>query len=159
MVDHLGKLFRHLTWADERTLEALRAAGGPPPKALEVYSHVLAAEHLWLARLRQVPSRYPVWPVLTLEECTALGEELQAEYAEFLSRLDRASLTGEVAYTNSAGASFRSSIEDILLHVALHCAYHRGQVAQLLRQGGATPQPTDYIAFVRGAPTATRVAG
>ena len=38
----------------------------------------------------------------------------------------------------------------------LHGAYHRGQIALLLREGGAEPAPTDYIAFVRGAPAATR---
>jgi uncharacterized damage-inducible protein DinB len=38
----------------------------------------------------------------------------------------------------------------------LHGAYHRGQIALLIRQAGAVPAPTDYVAFVRGAPTATR---
>jgi uncharacterized damage-inducible protein DinB len=40
--------------------------------------------------------------------------------------------------------------------VALHGAYHRGQIAQLLRQNGAQPAATDYIGFVRGVPAATR---
>jgi uncharacterized damage-inducible protein DinB len=47
-------------------------------------------------------------------------------------------------------------VEDILLQIFLHGTYHRGQVALLLRQGEATPAPTDYIAYVRGAPAATR---
>jgi uncharacterized damage-inducible protein DinB len=40
--------------------------------------------------------------------------------------------------------------------VALHGSYHRGQIALLVRAGGSTPAPTDYIAFIRGAPAATR---
>jgi len=40
----------------------------------------------------------------------------------------------------------------------MHGCYHRGQVAMLIRDGGGTPAPTDYIAFVRGAPAATRQA-
>jgi uncharacterized damage-inducible protein DinB len=48
------------------------------------------------------------------------------------------------------------AVGDMLLHVALHGAYHRGQIALLVRAGGSTPSPTDYIAFIRGAPAATR---
>ncbi|HEU5359182.1 MAG TPA: DinB family protein, partial [Gemmatimonadales bacterium] len=61
-----------------------------------------------------------------------------------------------VTYRNSAGLEFTSTVEDILLHVALHGAYHRGQVARALREGGAVPNATDYIAFIRGAPAARR---
>jgi uncharacterized damage-inducible protein DinB len=44
----------------------------------------------------------------------------------------------------------------MLTHVAMHGSYHRGQIAAALRAGGDIPSPTDYIAFVRGAPAATR---
>jgi uncharacterized damage-inducible protein DinB len=61
-----------------------------------------------------------------------------------------------VPYRNSAGLAFESTVEDILLHVCLHGSYHRGQIARAVRQGGATPAPTDYIGFIRGSPAATR---
>ena len=38
----------------------------------------------------------------------------------------------------------------------MHGMYHRGMTSVLTRRGGGTPAPTDYIAYVRGAPTATR---
>jgi uncharacterized damage-inducible protein DinB len=47
-------------------------------------------------------------------------------------------------------------VDDILLHVALHGSYHRGQVALLVREAANKPAPTDYIGFVRGVPAATR---
>jgi uncharacterized damage-inducible protein DinB len=47
-------------------------------------------------------------------------------------------------------------VEDILLHTCLHGAYHRGQIARDLRQAGDPPEPTDYIAFIRGSPAATK---
>jgi uncharacterized damage-inducible protein DinB len=61
-----------------------------------------------------------------------------------------------ITYRNSAGEEFTSSLEDILTHVAMHGSYHRGQVAAWMRQSGETPTPTDYIAFARGSPAATR---
>ena len=156
MPDLLRRLFRHLEWADERALAALRSASPVPPRALELYAHVLGAEHVWLARLKQVRPDVPVWPSLDLDACARLAAENHAGFAGYLDARGRDDLEGQVPYTNSAGLAFRSAIQDILLHVALHGCYHRGQVALLLRQGGAEPAPTDYIAFVRGVPAATR---
>ena len=153
---HLVRLAGHLRWADERAQATLRRAGGGPSKALDLYAHLVAAEHVWLARLTGVPPRVPVWPTLTLDACAELAAENHREYAEYLQRLDGADLDRGVAYTNSAGTSFTSTVEDILLHVCLHGTYHRGQIALLLRQGGDTPEATDYIAYMRGAPAATR---
>jgi len=152
----LERLFAHLRWADGRTLAALRAAQAPPAKALELYAHILGAEHVWLARLNQQPAQLAVWPTGSPDELGALADANHAGFAALLAALDPAALEAEVPYTNSAALAFRSTRLDILLHVALHGCYHRGQVALLLRESGAAPLPTDYIAFVRGAPAATR---
>ena len=109
-----------------------------------------------MARLQQRPATVAVWPDLTLQQCAALAEENHAEFAALLDALSAEQLDTEVSYTNSAGIAFRSTRRDILLHVALHGCYHRGQVALVLRDAGAVPEPSDYIAFVRGAPAATR---
>lgn len=156
MTDQLERLLAHLAWADERTLISLRRAESVPAKALEIYAHVLGAEHVWLARLRQQPAAIAVWPALEVEECADVAETNANELQLFLAGLRPDDLTREVAYVNSAGQAFRSKVEDILLHVALHGTYHRGQVALLLREHGVEPEATDYIAFVRGAPAATR---
>ena len=156
MAHQLRRLFDHLGWADDRVLQSIREAPAIPPKALELFAHILGAEHVWLARLRQAPSRLAVWPTLDLEQCAAVARENSEGYTALLDEVDPDRLSEEVPYTNSAGASFRTPIEDILIHVALHGGYHRGQVAMLLRQNAAEPRPTDYIAFVRGAPAATR---
>lgn len=97
-----------------------------------------------------------VWPKISLDECAALAARNHAQLDELVAMPDPAGFEREIPYTNSAGASFRTKMGDILLHVALHGCYHRGQVALRLREAGAEPQPTDYIAFVRGAPAATR---
>ena len=31
------------------------------------------------------------------------------------------------------------------MHVVMHGAYHRGQIATVVRQGGETPAYTDYV--------------
>lgn len=149
----------HLAWADRRVLEALRGAAAPDPRAIELFAHVLGAEHVWLARLSGAPAEVPVWPRIVLDECERLADANRARLDAFLESLGPDDLTRSVAYTNSAGQPFTTAIEDILLHVAMHGSYHRGQIAWLLRQGGDTPAPTDVIGFVRGAPAATRQPG
>lgn len=156
MTSYLTKLVDHLAWANEHVLDSLRTAPGTDPRALELFAHVLGAEHVWLSRLAQRPSRYAVWPTLSLDECAALAAENVAELRSLVERLTPAELAREVDYRNSAGLPFRSRVEDIVLHVALHGTYHRGQVALVVRGSGGEPAPTDFIAFVRGAPAATR---
>ena len=155
-LEHLRRLFAHLAWADARALQSLREATHPQDQARGLLAHVLGAEHVWLARLEGRPAAVAVWPALTLDECEALARENEQAYGRYLAALDAGSLDRTVHYRNSAGAEFDSRIEDILLHVALHGAYHRGQVAAAVRRGGDVPSPTDYLAFVRGAPAATR---
>jgi uncharacterized damage-inducible protein DinB len=155
MMEEMRRLFAHVRWADERALEALRGAPRASAEALRVYAHVLGAEHTWLSRLRGEPPEVAIWPALTLDECAALASRNADGFEAFLDSLGPGDLAREVEYRNSAGDGFRTRIDDILLHVALHGSYHRGQVAMLLRQEGAVPLPTDYIAFVRGAPAAT----
>jgi len=157
MSGHLRKLIEHLKWADAAALEALRRSSGSDTQALTIYSHVLGAEAVWLARLAGRPSDVAVWPILSLEQAASLAERNAAELDALLASLSPDDLGREIDYRTSDGRAFRSSIEDILLHVALHGSYHRGQIALLIRGGGGEPASTDYIAFIRGAPAARTV--
>ena len=81
---------------------------------------------------------------------------MPTDCAESIASSSTEQLQRVVPYTNSAGLSFESSLEDMLMQALLHGCYHRGQIALLVRGAGAEPAPTDYIAFVRGVPAATR---
>jgi len=153
---HLIRLLGHQAWADARVLDALDRAAVAVPAALGLLAHVLGTEHVWLARLRGVPAGQAVWPELGIAECRRLATDNEAGYREFIFRLDPTGLRRVVEYRNSAGQELATAVEDILVHVFLHGAYHRGQVAQRLRLEGSTPAPTDYVAFARGTPAAGR---
>jgi len=154
--DHFSKLITHLEWADQRVLASLRSAAQAPPKALEIYSHILGSEHVWLSRIHGREPQLAVWPKLTLDECERVAGENVAGLREIVGSATRESLRQAITYRNSAGDQFTSTLEDILTHVTLHGSYHRGQVASLIRSGGDVPNPTDYIFFTRGRPAATR---
>lgn len=146
----LTRLVDHMKWADAQALDALRAMSPPPPDALRWYAHVLAAERLWYMRLRGEDwTIQPVWPTLTLDECTALSKKNAQSYDEYAARLNERELARAVTYKNSKGETFTNSVADILTQVLLHGAHHRGQIAASLRAAGATPPVLDYIRFVR----------
>lgn len=156
MPDQLPALFEHLRWADARTLGALRASNGQPTQARQLYAHVLGAEETWLARVEGRVPGLAVWPDLDLEQCATWAGRNHRALEALVAGLDATRLASEVAYVNSEGKAFRSGLRDILLHVALHGQYHRGQVALLLRASGFEPVATDFIAWARGAPAAVR---
>ena len=155
MNEWLQRLVQHLAWADARVLEGLMTDPGSDRAALEYFAHVIAVEHLWLSRIRGVASDVAVWPTLSIDECAALADRNRRELESLIAEMGPQDLARDVAYVNSAGKAFVSRVDDILLHVMLHGAYHRGQVSLIVRRSGGTPVPTDYIAFIRGAPTAT----
>ena len=154
----LRRLLAHLLWADQLMVEAIDAATAPDRRAVDLANHVLGAEHVWLTRIEDRPSTVPVWPSIPLAQCRELMAANRAKVQQYLDRLTTEDQARAVTYRNSAGTQFTNTVEDILLHVCLHGSYHRGQIAQLLRGQGNVPTPTDYIAFIRGAPTATRAA-
>lgn len=155
MLDHLKRIFAHVAWADMRALESLRAAPATDERAVGVLAHVLAAEELWLARLEHRTPDTPVWPELDLDACEALARAVHVRFERYVDKLTDDDLDRLVRYHTSAGVAYESHVGDILLHVALHGSYHRGQISMAVRDAGETPLYTDYIAYVRGGAPAT----
>jgi uncharacterized damage-inducible protein DinB len=92
-----------------------------------------------------------VWPDLSLDECQSLAERNVESLEEVVNGMEDGDRSRPITYRNTAGAEFTTALEDILLHVAMHGGYHRGQVAALLRSAGDEPSSTDYIQWARQA--------
>src|SRR6266576_2646363 len=112
--DHFSRLAIHLEWADQRALTSLRSAGNAPAKALELYSHILGSEHVWLSRMYGVPPRLAVWPTLSLDECGKVAAENAAQFTKIVDGLTADALERGISYRNSAGEHYTSTLEDIL---------------------------------------------
>ena len=149
MTAHIRRLYDHMAWADSRTLNALRVMHAPPLDALRLYAHLLAAEHVWITRIEAREPEMAVWPALGLDECAALSAKNKAAFAVLVETVTRDELQRSVRYRNTKGEEFVNTVEDIIMHVALHGSYHRGQVARIVRGEGGAPPSTDYIFFIR----------
>jgi len=149
MLQRLTRWFDYNDWANREALASLKKAGAPPQRALKIMAHIIAAEWLWMARLKKEKQPMAVWPELNLEQCDAQMAELPLRWQNYLNKLTLEQLSQPINYTNTKGESFANSIEDILMHVLMHSAYHRGQIASDIRASGHIPAYTDFIHAVR----------
>ena len=144
----LARLLQYDGWANREALASLRAAP-TPPGGLRLMGHIVGAEALWHARLTGERAPLPVWPDLGLGQVETWLSDLEATWSKYLGRVLPVRLGERIAYTNTRGDAFTSTVEDILTHVVMHSAYHRGQIAAAVRAAGHEPAYTDFIHATR----------
>jgi uncharacterized damage-inducible protein DinB len=149
MKTHIERMLRAMAWADREALRVVRDSPQAQGEALPLLAHLVAVEHIWLARLQGRDAKQPHWPQLSLAECDSLAAENATGYLDSVGRLSDAELGAAVRYRNTKGEEFVTPIIDILTHVVIHGAYHRGQIAKALGRCGCQPANTEYMTFVR----------
>ena len=148
LMRHFARQFTYDDWANRETLASLRAPA-PPASLVKTMAHIVAAESLWLTRVRNEPPALPVWPDMSLVQLEPHLASLARGWQGFLTGLAASDLSRPIAYKNSQGEEWVSALSDVMAHVVLHSSYHRGQIASGLRAGGHAPAYTDYIHCTR----------
>ena len=150
-IETLRRMFDYNEWANRRTIESLKQSANPSAKAVRALTHLIVAEKTWLARFTKSEDATGAdfWPASTLEECEALFDETRKSYSALLADMTEAGLASAATYKNSKGVEYTTPYRDMLSHVLMHSAYHRGQVAMAVRAEGGSPAYTDYIGFAR----------
>ncbi|MBF6608971.1 MAG: hypothetical protein ITG00_09570 [Flavobacterium sp.] len=148
MQSYLSEHYSYNLTANSRTIQSVLAATDRPESVDKLLSHILVAHSIWLLRIAQpdLAKNSSPWATLNPESFEKVNRQL---FDDTKKMLDSENLTRELDYVNSKGESYRSSVIDICSHILLHSAYHRGQIAQLLRQTGNEPAITDYIFYTR----------
>lgn len=149
-IDFYRDFFEYDRWCNRRIVEILQQhtpAGADPGRLL---AHIVGAGRVWLTRVAGGDySGLTPWPELTLDECTALAEELYTGWMNYLDSRSDATLDETITYTTTKGEPFTTSIRDILTHVNNHSTYHRAQIARALKGEGIMPPVMDYIVYAR----------
>lgn len=149
MLEYLREMFTYNDWANREALRSLQEMEYPPERARKVMAHIVAAELLWMTRLRQERQKTAVWPEFGLEDCERQMPELRESWEEYLAQLAEADLDRTIRYTNSKGENYSNAVRDVLMHVVMHGVYHRGQIAAAVRDRAGEPAYTDFIEAVR----------
>ncbi len=154
----IGALYRYGSWANEQVLDAvsrltpadftrdLKSSYGSIRNTL---THLLWGEWIWLQRWKGVsPTR--VFSPADFPDVESLRERLHIvvdERSAFLRDMTAERLLQVVEYRNVEGEIWSYPLWQQLCHVVNHSTYHRGQVATMLRQLGATPAATDLLVY------------
>lgn len=107
--------------------------------------HVIATLMLWRDRIVTRDARVAVWPDWGVEKCGSHLDAALAEWRDLIGIVSDGELDRVIRYRNSKGDTFSSSFKDIAIHVSMHGAYHRGQIAAELSRAGEKPALTDFI--------------
>ena len=149
-METIKKMFTHLQWANERILEQLNKSEGFNQQVIRLFSHILFAEQVWFTRIQGADSSHlPIWSDAELSDCEKLVKQNEKSAASILSQLSSSRLDETIVYQNSQGKTFNQSIREILIHVALHGQYHRGQINTWLRGNDLEPASVDFILYAR----------
>lgn len=141
------ELFTYNAHYNEQLAEVLASnANLEEGEAHRLFSHVLAAHHIWNHRMRKQDSEYGVWEMLPFHQLNEINKE---NFEDSLVILGGVPLDGLITYKNSRGQAFENKINDILFHIINHSTYHRGQIARVFRENGLEPLVTDYIFWKR----------
>ena len=149
MKTFFNKLWQYNDWANLSLIDSMAQQEEVlPHKSLQLLSHIMNAQLIWIERIKGVISKHGVWDEHDLATCRKLhllsSEQIQAEIEN-----RKTDWQETILYSNSLGQHFETQLDDILLHVFNHGTYHRAQIAQALRINELTPLGTDYITFAR----------
>ncbi len=144
------ELFDYDLWANRMAIASVEPVAQKSERAMKVLGHLFGAQRVWLSRFRnpEPPNAQP-WPDLNCAEALAAAEELHRDLQTMLGSFAPERIEQDLVYRTTKGAEFRTPIRDLLTHLLMHSAYHRGQVAMAVRDAGGTPAATDYVVYVR----------
>jgi len=147
-VEHLRELFRYDDWANRRMIVAVRESGSQ--RCRQILAHLLITEDEYLGRLFGKDSTgFNFWPEMTIEECGELARTVAEKYEKLMRRFDDEGLDLWTRYRTSQGMPHENNFRDILTHVSIHSATHRGNLMLKLREEGFEPPKIDYIIYLR----------
>lgn len=156
--DEIRELFAYNDWANDRSIAAIRAVAAADltrplvssfSSILATLAHLASTEWVWFERWQgRAPAAPPAWMHGTLDDICGGLQEVRTRRAGALVALTPDELRRVATWHSMRGdVSWTVPIATMLRHVVNHSTYHRGQLATLLRQVGATPASVDLITF------------
>lgn len=116
-------------------------------KVQAIFSHLLAAQHVWHQRIIKKEYEFQVWEDIPSSNWeNILGKNYQ-NWQKLIQ--DKSDLQETFQYQTTSGKKFQNTISEVLNHLLIHSSYHRGQVIVLLRPELEEVPLLDYIFHIR----------
>ncbi len=147
-IEHLRQLYIYNDWANRRIIRSLKEISCD--KAQKILAHLLVTEREYYERLYGKDSTgFNFWQELSLEECGDLARLTARNYEQLLKRFDEEGLSLRAKYKTSEGIEYENTFRELLTHVLVHSATHRGNIITQMREENLAPPKIDYIIYLR----------
>src|SRR5215471_18501068 len=161
-VSTLERVFSYKAKANEEILMAMRQFDDAAPAkeiAIRVLSHTYVVDRIFAANLTGTEHGYTLANTSqapSLEELSATIKTSDQWYIDYVSLLDEAQMAERIDFTFTDGEPGRMSREEMLWHVAIHGAGHRGQVGWIMTENSITPPADRFTSYLHKAEASTR---
>jgi uncharacterized damage-inducible protein DinB len=160
----LNLLFQYKAWANEALLASLAELEDGSKilaPAIKALSHTYVVDRIFLAHLRGKEHDYHSANMDELPTLHDLGAGLRIsdqQYLEMLWVTPEEALPEPIDFTFTDGLAGRMSREEMLMHVILHGAGHRGQISALMLMNAQQPAKDGFATFLHEVDAARRRA-
>ena len=146
------KQFEFEEWANKQILAGLEAINDDDERSLLLLSHILSSHAMWLNRVKGEPLSCSLFQVRTFTECAELIVENSVGWHDFINSDEPDKMSRVIHFTNLVdGTNKKITVEDAMIHILGHSAYHRGQIVARMK-GKIEPLPSiTYIFFASEA--------
>jgi uncharacterized damage-inducible protein DinB len=143
-------LWKYMAFADDRIAEAAATVDDPGfvweqgisfGSVAKLLSHAMTAQKVWLNRLKGNPVVYADEPLPPRDQIGKAWSAIHADLLRFAIDLTPEILNRPIRSQNRAGQKFEMPTWAVMLHVADHATYHRGQLNTMIKKAGGKPSP------------------
>jgi len=156
MTGHYSQLVAYKRWADRGLYEVIgrsfeRLDAQDAAILMRVLDHIHVVDRIFQHHLRGAPHAHQAPRSEQIPELEALAEnvrKLDDWYVAYAADLTARDFEEPVDFVFTSGKPGRMRRGEIILHVCLHGAYHRGNVGVLLHKNGVAPNDdrlTDFL--------------
>lgn len=121
---------------------------------LRILDHIHAVDRIFQHHLQGLPHDFKAPSSAELPEFRTLADsarEVDDWYAAYVAGLSESDVKEPVDFVFTSGKPARMRRGEIILHVCLHGAYHRGNAGALLQLRGLRPSPDSITDFLDAA--------
>lgn len=159
-IELLRHLYAYNEWADRQLLGAAsqvsdevlnkeRTAFG---SVMGTLAHIVSSQEIWLERWVRGKNPKAVADVQNAKQLAAVKAVYQRSHAalrEYLGGLIDQDVDRNCHYQNSIGDPYSRVLWQLMVHVANHGTYHRGEIAAALSALGHSPGDLDFVYWER----------
>lgn len=153
----LKRTFAYKAHADAALLDAVSHMAPDAPGteiALRTLGHMLIVDRIFIAHMNGASHGYASANAVDAPDLGRLAAELRASdraLVDYVTGVDERSLVESVDFAFTDGDPGRMSRQEMLMHLAIHGGYHRGQVGWMLTLEGLVPPPDGLANYLHHA--------